>query len=287
MGSDQEDHFMFSFVKKGMAGRIAALAALAVFSAAGAATAASADELLEANINAIGGEEAIAAVKTIHRKGDVFVDGQFGVMEGTYERVSIIGQKAYNMRDLGVFVQAMGFDGEKGWKDDAMTGIVDIEGGELEQIRAELVISPLVGIKAEGAADRLSAAGTEEVDGVAYNVLELAREEGQSPVRFYLDPETNLLARTQLDQDSPQWGPITIVLTFSGYQEHGGVMLPGVETIDLGDFIRLETTYNETVINGEVDESIFDKPQPPAPPAAPAAAAAPTTETEAAPEAAE
>jgi hypothetical protein len=273
MGSNQEEHHMLSFLK---AGRIATLAALALFAAAEAATAESGEELLEANITAIGGEEAIDAVKTIHRKGDVFVDGQFGVMEGTYERIAIIGQKAYNMRDLGVFVQAMGFDGERGWKDDAMMGIVDIEGGELEQIRAELVISPLVGIKAEGAAGDLSAAGTEEVDGIAYNVLELARE-GQPTVRFYLDPETNLLARTQLDQDSPQWGPITIVLEFSDYQEHGGVLLPSVEKIDLGDFIRLETTYTETVINGEVDESIFDKPQPPAPPAAPAAA---TTTTE-------
>jgi hypothetical protein len=264
---------MFSILKGGKAGRIAAIATLALFATAGAATAASGEELLEANIEAIGGEDAIAAVKTIHRKGDVFVDGQFGVMEGTYERVAIIDQKAYNMRDLGVFVQAMGFDGERGWKDDAMMGIVDIEGGELEQIRAELVISPLVGVKAEGAAGDLSAGGTEEIDGVAYEVLELARE-GQSPIRFYLDPETHLLARTQIEQDSPQFGPITIVLEFSDYQEHGGVLLPTLEKIDLGEFIRLETTYNETVINGEVDESIFDKPQPPAPPSAPAAPAA-------------
>lgn len=273
---------MLSIMKSGKAARLVALGAMGLLASVGTAMAESADELLAANIEALGGQEAIDGVKTIQRTGEVFVDGQFGVMEGSYERASIIGEKAYNMRDLGVFVQSMGFDGEAGWKDDAMMGIVDLEGAELEQIRSELVLTPLVGVKAAGETDKLSAGEPTEVDGTTYNVLELAREEGESPIRFYLDPETNLLSQMQLDQDNPQFGPVTITISYSDYAEHGGVMLPGMDKITIGDFIMIETTYTETKINEEVDESIFDKPQPPAPPAAPATEA-PATETESAP----
>lgn len=273
---------MFSYVKSGKAARLVALAALGLLASVSSAAAQSAEELLEANIEAIGGQEAIDSVETLQRKGEVFVDGQFGVMEGTYKRVSIMGEKAYNMRDLGVFVQSMGYDGEAGWKDDAMMGIVDLEGPELEQIRSELVLTPLVGIKAQGETDKLSAGEPAEIDGTTYNVLELAREEGQGPIKFFLDPETNQLAQMQLDQDNPQFGPVTITIKYSDYEEHSGVMLPKMEKITIGDFIMLETTYTETKINEEVDESIFDKPEPPAPPAAPAAST-PAEETGTAP----
>lgn len=277
---------MLSYLKAAKAARIVALAALALLATVGGAAAQTVDEVLDANIAAIGGQAAIDAVKTLQRKGDVFVDGQFGVMEGKYERVSIMGQKAYNMRDLGVFIQSMGFDGEKGWKDDAMMGIVDLEGAELEQIRAELVLSPLVGLKAAGETSKLTLAADEVVDGVNYKVLEMARE-GQAPIKFYVDAATNMLSRMQLDQDNPQFGPVTITVTYADYEDQGGVKMPKTEKVTIGEFIQLETTYTETTINGEVDETIFNKPQPPAPPAAPAtesqAAPAPGMETEAAP----
>jgi hypothetical protein len=40
-------------------------------------------------------------------------------------------------------------------------------------------------------------------------------------------------------------------------------------------FINIEYIYNETTINGDVDEKVFDMPQPAAAPAAPAAPATP------------
>jgi len=273
---------MLALLKSGKAARLVALAAMGLLASVSTAVAETAEDLLNANIEAIGGQEAIDSVKTLQRKGEVFVDGQFGVMEGTYERVSIMGEKAYNMRDLGVFVQSMGFDGEAGWKDDAMMGIVDLEGAELEQIRSELVLTPLVGVKAQGAVDNLSVGEEADIDGTTHNVLELAREEGEGPIKFYLDPETNLLSQMQLDQDNPQFGPVTITISYSDYADQSGVQLPTMEKITIGDFIMLETTYTETKINEEVDESIFDKPQPPAPPAAPATEA-PAAETESAP----
>jgi hypothetical protein len=272
---------MLGYLKSGKAGRLVAIATLALLAPVSSAMAEGGEELLQANIEAIGGQEAIDSVKSLQRKGDVFVDGQFGVMEGSYERVSIMGEKAYNMRDLGVFVQAMGYDGENGWKDDAMMGIVDLEGPELQQIQSDLVLSPLVGLTVSDEAE-VSAGDDEEVDGVTYNVLQVARGEGETPIKFYLDPESHHLAGMQLDQDNPQFGPVTIAISYSDYAEHEGVMLPSVEKIKIGDFIMLETTYTETTINGDVDESIFEKPQPPAPPAAPAAAA-PAEETETAP----
>lgn len=279
---------MFSFVKNGKAGRLVALAALALSASVGSAFAQSAEDLLNANIEAMGGQAAIDAVTSIQRTGSVFVDGQFGVMEGSYKRASIIGKKAYNMRDLGVFVQSMGFDGEKGWKDDAMMGIVDLEGAELQQIQADLVLSPLIGIVASGETAKLSVGADADVDGTACKVLELAREEGEGPIRFYLDAATNQLIRMQLDSDNPQFGPVTITVNYGDYADHGGVKIPNTEKVTLGEFIMLETTYTETVINGEIDETIFDKPQPPAPPAAPAGTTpAPAAETEAAPAAAE
>ena len=40
----------------------------------------------------------------------------------------------------------------------------------------------------------------------------------------------------------------------------------------IGEMLDMATDYTETTVNGDIDESVFDKPQPPAPPAAAAPA---------------
>lgn len=249
-----------TLLKSAMASFVA-LAAMTVWAAP--ATAASLEEVLAAHVEAVGGADAINAIKSISRTGEVFMDGQFGIMEGTSELVMIPGLKVYTNMDLGVFARAEAYDGEIGWRDDTMNGIQDVEGDDLNTIKNQRYFSRLAEMAVAGDTEKLSLAADETIDGKDFYVIEMADE--KAPAKLYIDKATNLAARMTVSTENPQFGPVEIIIEQSEYEVHNGVQLAGFNKMILGELFTLETTFTETEINGEIDESIFEKPVPPAP----------------------
>jgi hypothetical protein len=235
----------------------AALVALVASTAA----AQSVEELIEKSLKAQGGREALMGLKSIERKGDVAVDGAFGQMEGSIEEVVIPGKKALRALDLAVFVQKDGWNGTAAWR-DGMNGVQDIEGDEAMQIKQSVMISPLMMIGQEGSeAKKLD---DEKVNDVDYYVLEVTAAE-KPAIKLYIDKATDLFRRMTLKQNNPQFGEIEVITETSDYQDFGKVKLPTKQKIELGEVLKIETTFTETKVDGEVDEKIFEKPEEPAP----------------------
>lgn len=238
--------------------RLSAVVAVAVMACVAAtASAQTADEVMAKNIKAQGGKDALLGVKGLERKGDIKVDGTFGQMEGSVKEVSIPWKKAYRSLDLAVFIQDEGFDGTVAWRNGQM-GLQDLEGQEAAQIKQATDLNPFVkladrGLKAEKLDD-------EKVEDVDYYVIQLTGE-NRPPVKVYIDKKDDLIARTTLTQENPQFGKVDVVLESSDYEAFGPVKLPTKNKIQLGELMEIQTTYTETKIDGTVDEKVFDKPK--------------------------
>lgn len=254
------------------AGVVRIIAACALMAFAGAAAAQTAEEIMDANIKAIGGMDAIGKIKSVSRKAELAVDGAFGQMAGTQESVVIPGKKAYQSMDLGVFMQKMAYNGEVAWQ-DGMQGLMKMEGPEADQIRTAVVLNPFAGIRSgQDKESKVEKLEDETVGEVEFHVLQMSAPGSETPVKLYVNKETKMLDRTTVQQNNPQFGEVTIAIENSDYADYAGVKMPNKTKIQIGDMLSIEQTYNETKINEQVDESIFEMPTPPpAPPAAPAA----------------
>lgn len=241
------------------------LSIIGILAVVGCATVTPEEAVLKANLAAIGGADALNNVTTISRSGDVFMDGQFGAMDGTAKQALIHGEKAYAQFDLGIFAQTQGYDGTTAWQDNSMQGIKDLEGEEADQIIQGVNVSLLADRYLNGDVEGLTLVEDESVGEDACSVLQEASldengvDDGKG-VKFYISQASGLLVRVVLHQDSPQFGPVVITVDYSDYADHGGVQLPGKNKIVLGDFITLEYEYSETTVNGELDDAMFNKP---------------------------
>jgi outer membrane lipoprotein-sorting protein len=238
---------------------------------AGTAGADPAGDIVDAHIKAIGGMDNIRKIKSIHRKGDAALSGMMGEMAGTTEQIVIPGKKAYQMFDLGMFMQKSGYNGETAWSDNSMQGITKLEGEEASQIKSQTELDILVAIKNDPKSGKLEVLPDENVGEAAHAVLQFTGEGSSTPIKVYVNKETNLITQMSLKQNNPQMGEITIVMGEADHADFDGVKLPKKTSIKMGeDMINIVYTYTETKLNGEVDDKVFEMPTPPAAPAAPA-----------------
>lgn len=235
---------------------VVVLAVLAWMLCAPTAAAQTADEIVELNIKAIGGPDAIKALKNVSRKGTVTLDGMMGYAEGTTEQVIIYGKKAYLSWESDIFTQKWGYNGAEAWSDDMTQGLRKIEGTD-----AEYIIGQSAKLDSTGE-ESLKKLDDETVDEAEQYVLQGVNDAGGSAAKIYIDKKTCLLTQLVVTQDSPEFGgEVAIVLGYSDYEEHGGVKLAKTETVNLGDgMIEVTMTYNDTKVNSDVDESIFEMP---------------------------
>lgn len=286
-----------------------AVGALAMFAAGSLAGAATLEEVLEKHVKALGGRDAIAKIASIQREADVAVEGQFGPMEGLMELKSVPGKKAWQSLDLGVFFRTSGWDGgDKGWEDNAMEGLKDVEGDALGMLRGQSQVSPLVapaeGVEltlledakteplptlaelavpppAPGSPEEAAAAveGPSE-KAVDCHVLEMGPA-GGSKAKVFVRKDDGMVFQIRSTQESDQFGVMEMVIEYPEFEEFEGVKLPKVMIMATGEMFTMEATFTKTTVNGELDESVFKMPEPPAPPAsAPAAPAAPAPAAE-------
>lgn len=225
------------------------------------------DEIIDLHIKALGGLDAINAVKSIQRKGDASLTGMSGDMKGTVESIIVPGKKSYQHMEFDMFTQKSGYNGTDVWIEDMMQGLRKVEGPEARQAITRADIDPLVALKLKPVPGiELSKLDDETVNDSEQYVIQ-ASVMGAPAAKVYVDKKTHMITRMTVTQDNPQMGgEITIAVSVSGYEDHGGLMLPKTQKMDIGDgMIEIEMTYNETKVNEELDHAIFDMPKPETP----------------------
>jgi outer membrane lipoprotein-sorting protein len=226
--------------------------------AAPLAHALTADELLARNLDARGGADKVAAIKTLKLEGKLLIGGQFEVALTQYQKAPDSVRSEASLQGLTA-VQA--WDGKEAWQISPFQGRKDPEKMTSEDAKALADDAPiagaLIGAKERGA--KIDYLGTEDVDGTDAHKLKVTLKNGDVEY-VYLDPDHFLEIRT-VAQRSVRGTEVQSTTDFGDYEEVAGVYFPfSLATENKSDGSRTQTTIEHAQANAPLDDALFAFP---------------------------
>jgi hypothetical protein len=214
-----------------------------------------ADEIVNKYIQALGGRDAIAGVKTIYEEGNLSVMGQDA--PSTTYIVSGKGFKSsvdFNGQQIVQVVTDKG-----GWAINPMTGQTSATAIPEEQLKASRyqldIGGPLMDYKAKGS--KIELIGKDTAGGAPAYKLKLTTKDSVS-LSLFIDVSTSYLTRMIT---RPPGQDNDVIINFSDYKKvDGGFMMPWSQEIVLPQ-LTLAMTSKKVEINKTIDPTIFDMPK--------------------------
>jgi hypothetical protein len=210
-----------------------------------------ADQLIDAYIQALGGADAIEKIATREATGTASSGGKSVSIE-VYDRDP--DQQALILhRQAGDTFTV--FDGHEGWSTISGRPAREMQGADLDAAQMDADLHFALHIKQEFAELRVEypeKIGNRE----AYVVV--GTKQGQPPVKFYFDEQSGLLLRLVRYAESPL-GRNPTQIDYGDYRETDGVEIPFRWTVaqpDASSTIQLEQVQQNVPIN----DSRFAKP---------------------------
>ncbi len=206
------------------------------------------DQLLSKNIEAMGGEKALKAVKTMETEYNAEVQGaKLNVWsvkvdgEKSATKVSMMGQVVNDQRYANGKGIAIGQGQKKELKED-----------ELLEAQFESFIFTSDGISFLG--DKVKMVGAENIDGKDFYITK-AIVNGNTYM-YYFDAKTFLLSKMEVLATQGEQTQ-TMVLQFDDYVKKNRVMVPGKYTMTGVMPMPIEFTLDKVTFNGEIDDTWF------------------------------
>ena len=149
----------------------------------------SAESIIDAHIRAVGGAEAIARIKTIHRTGTISGQSSFGPLSGTVEEIFDLSKnRGYTSMELTGYSRKTGWTGDSGWVSDTQAGVTEMPADEAAFANYIGGPSPLAAIHADQGFAALKEVGEKEFNGKKCAVVSV-----DETIEFFVNQETNLL----------------------------------------------------------------------------------------------
>ena len=213
-----------------------------------------AQQVLDRMAQAMGLANA-AKIRTVQMTGTISYPAQ-GI-QGRYEALYKAPNKTLiklNIQGLGEVQQ--GYDGKVGWEKNPMTGLRELQGAELAQMRWSAESGASNDLRKTLRNPKL--VGREKVGNRETFVL-TAQTAAGSPLKIYIDTQRYLPLRMDLEAATPQ-GKLNIVFRFEDYRRIDGVMyafttrqsIAGIEAVQKIERVRH---------NVPIDDAIFRKPK--------------------------
>jgi len=222
-----------------------------------------ADELLDKYLAAVGGSEALQKITSRVQKGTLTA---FGGQHFPVEVYSKAPGKRVSIMHLPGGDSVTAFDGKQGWL--SVPGRVHMmSGAENDAARIDADLDFPAHVKALYA--KFSADPGEKIDGHE-TYLVVGRNEGQPPLRLYLDKESGLLLRLIRYAESPL-GRNPTQIDYADYRDANGVKVPFRWNLARPSG-RFAIQVEQLQQNVPMDDGKFVAPPPP-----PAAASKPST----------
>lgn len=237
---------------------LGALLALALSSIGHALTV---DELIQKNIEARGGIDAIRAVNSVKSTGRMnFSGGDFSVDLG-FVSLNERGNKMRTEASLQGLTQVSAYDGKEGWSIQPFQGRRDPERMSAEDAKGMQVDSdidgPLVDWKTKG--HKVSYLGMEDVDGTEAHKLKVELSNGDVQYR-YLDPDyfleirvSSIVKRRGIESE--------IETDLGNYEKIAGVYWPfAIESGAKGGPRGQKIIVEKAEVNVDIDDALFAFP---------------------------
>jgi zinc protease len=214
-----------------------------------------ADEIFANNVKAIGGKEAIEKITSRSMKGSFDIEA-FGVTGAPVEMFFKAPNKTSTKIDIpGFGVVNRVFDGANGWSSDPMSGLRELSGAELGQMKRGSDFYQELNYKEHYT--KTAVKGKEKVGSYETYVIEATPAEG-SPEKFYFDVNTGLLVRHDAEAETPQ-GTMMMETYLEDYKVVDGVKIPHT-TKQVSAAVSFVIKFTEVKNNVEIDNAKFNKP---------------------------
>lgn len=221
-----------------------------------------AKEIIEKNIVAIGGSDALIDTQNMKKEGvyTISLNRKYPMLKGD---VVIYMEKPYKHRenymnhDIPNHLSRVGSDGRIVWNIDHFRGPRLIEGEERVNMLLSYQFCEPVVMKEQF--QHIKTITIEEINGRAcYKVL-FNHKEGSPWVAYYYDIKNFMLLKT--DEESPN---IKIETLYSDYKKVGRLVFP--HKLNINKKINAESlyyvlTFNKIETNIQMPEGIFDLPE--------------------------
>jgi hypothetical protein len=217
------------------------------------------DDIINKNIEAVGGKEVLSKITSATFQG---IYDMMGLMSASM--TIIVNGKGYkSMNNLygKDFIECITDTG--GWRLNPTTGLTSpqaIPADERKPMRVLLYIAgPLVDYKDKGYSAEL--AGREDVAGQSNYKVHLFDHEGTDVV-YYIDPQTYLVSKTVTTLKVTGQPDVTTTETYSDYRKTDiGYTMANRDTTTKS-YSTLEATVKYTAVefNNDIDPKTFDMP---------------------------
>ncbi|MEP1093947.1 MAG: insulinase family protein [Cyclobacteriaceae bacterium] len=208
-----------------------------------------AESVLNKYLEAVGGREKLAELKSVKMSMEASMMGQTVNME--------VSKAAPNMSRLevkmgGNVMQKQVFDGKKG-KLSGMGGESIVEGDDaLDMALSSAMFEEIVYLE-NNIDTELS--GVENINGKDAYGIEVKAPSGKTSTRYY-DVETGYLVRTTNVIEGPQ-GAMTLSTDLGDYAEYDGYFFPTTMKQPINPQMKMDINVTEVVINAELPADLF------------------------------
>jgi zinc protease len=220
--------------------------------------------LLDAALNAKGGEKRLRGLRSMTVEGKASIESPQGTFNADFKRVWVV-DKSLRL-DLALQTQMGKVDvttvvtPEAGWTRHALGAqarLDDLRPEDLADAKVQLWRdSELVLLRHRDKGTQVRPLPEQVVDGVAYDVVQITHPDGHSAVALWLDKKTHLLARmTYAD------GQEEAVETFADYRPFAGIKV-ATSRKSRSSSGKFDSTLDSVTINPKVDPTVFAKPEP-------------------------
>ena len=212
------------------------------------------DQILDKYVQALGGKAAMEKLTSTAAKG-TFELPTFGA-SGSAELWDKAPNKTALKLDIpGFGIVQQGFNGTVAWSQDPQSGLREKTGAELsgEKLDAEFY-KPL---KLKQLYPKITVKGKDKVGDKDAYVLEATPAEGSTET-WYFDASTGLLARLDIERDSPQ-GKMAVQVFQEDYKEVDGVKVPHTVR-QVTPAFTIIIKLDEVKHNVAIDDAKFNKP---------------------------
>jgi outer membrane lipoprotein-sorting protein len=212
-----------------------------------------ADEIISKHLDAIGGKDKIAALKSVHMESSVQIMGN-----DAPSTISILDGKGYRFEmDMNGMKIIQVFTNKGGWAISPMGGSTTPQALPDEMYRqgkAQIYVGgPLFNYQAKGS--KVEFLGKEDS---AYKIKVTTSD--SIVINFFIDPTTYLI-RKMVQSGNMMGQPVELVTSFSNWKKtDAGILFPYTVELNTGQF-TLVTNITKLQTNPDIDPKIFEMPK--------------------------